>query len=67
LDIQAVVVHSSYRMMEYYTHTDNVIDFMAMRKKMGKVVGGVFYIISIEYLNIWLFFADFYINCRFFL
>ncbi|MCL2443881.1 MAG: tyrosine-type recombinase/integrase [Treponema sp.] len=39
LEIQAIGGHSTRRMMEHYTHAEKVIDFKAMREKMGKVVG----------------------------
>jgi integrase len=39
LEIQAVAGHSTRRMMEHYSHAEKVIDFRAMREKMGKVVG----------------------------
>ncbi|MCL2765505.1 MAG: tyrosine-type recombinase/integrase [Treponema sp.] len=39
LEIQAVAGHSSRRMMEHYTHADKVIDFTAVREKMGRVAG----------------------------
>jgi len=39
LEIQAIAGHSSNEMMNRYSHAEKVIDFKAMREKMGKVVG----------------------------
>ena len=39
LEIQAIGGHSTRRMMEHYTHADKVIDFTAVREKMGIAVG----------------------------
>ena len=39
LQIQAMAGHSSSRMMEHYSHTEKVIDFKAIQKKMNKAVG----------------------------
>jgi integrase len=39
LEIKAVAGHSTRIMMEHYSHAEKVIDFRAMREKLGKVVG----------------------------
>ncbi|MDR2543447.1 MAG: tyrosine-type recombinase/integrase [Treponema sp.] len=39
LQIQAIAGHSTRKMMEHYSHAEKVIDFMAMREKMGVAVG----------------------------
>jgi integrase len=38
-EIQAIAGHSTSRMMEHYSHAGKVIEFKAMREKMGKAVG----------------------------
>jgi hypothetical protein len=37
-EIQAVAGHSSRRMMEHYSHADEVIDIEAMRGKLGRAM-----------------------------